>query len=549
MIVGSFRYKSSHQTALFSLYRSLVRNIGKLNNIDILQDSEHIKGCKDIANELEKIKLDQKQYFSNLRFELLYSIRNEFQKQKQEPFKLTSQAVADSRFVQQFEMGIRLDQLLDKFVQEKSIIELLTFVLEYRSSQFKKQKWRADYLRRREEIDKKIHREREVNKKKAKYKPQLKKPVDPLKIYHKLDNRQKRLVIDNERRRSSVHSNHLLRRFLKLKQASGEIPTPQLLPYTSESNGISADSMSNVHHVPKGSTANAAIQTAYDMEYIKAVVIPSLEFDINKKHFLEKISHTVNEKGPSKVQVRTTNAAFTTLSFLQLPYPTIPQLEKIAVDFKKSLFVARLQNIWESSPGKMKDENLLADGSYSVKGSGGFGPDECIYPRHHYQRLAEGEALWEYLMNRNDKTPLKAYVKDWTIALDITSSELASKADEIKKKYNDLRRPNSKLYEEKERKQQQMFTHFDKLSVSYGDLIAKLNEKQVHKHSDIVNLGDKIRKTYDKRLGNHSMTRKTYRGIPNIEGVGMGKALGDYLDEAGLPCFKWGDEFYDHFDF
>lgn len=220
MIVGLFRYKSLHQTALFSLYRSLVRNIGKLNNIDILQDSEHIKGCKDIANELEKIKLDQKQYFSNLRFELLYSIRNEFQKQKQEPFKLTSQAVADSRFVQQFEMGIRLDQLLDKFVQEKSIIELLTFVLEYRLSQFKKQKWRADYLRRREEIDKKIHREREVNKKKAKYKPQLKKPVDPLKIYHKLDNRQKRLVIDNERRRSSVHSNHLLRRFLKLKQAS-----------------------------------------------------------------------------------------------------------------------------------------------------------------------------------------------------------------------------------------------------------------------------------------------------------------------------------------
>ncbi|KAK6458276.1 uncharacterized protein RJT20DRAFT_30333 [Scheffersomyces xylosifermentans] len=570
--------KLLHKSAIRSLYRNLIRHTKRLNNISNNTTSPALTYLKDSNTyttpeattftnvaELNKIKLDPTLYFKNLSYELSYSFRIEF----------TRTDLNSNWFPQAFGHAISIDEFMGALLDDQQtnklhkLDELLTIVVNYRHSQFIRQKWRADYLSQKDEIDKKINREKEVNNKRVSSK-QPKKPTDPLKIYHKLTNIEIRKVIKNELKRSDIHLNHLLRRYFKQKQANKEIPLPHLLPYTSDEISLPASSLKKSSLVPIGTTTNSSIDAAYDKVYIQSVIIPSLEYDINKRAFLDRMDNIVNELGPTKVKIRTTSSAFNTLSYITMPYPTIPELQELGIDFKKSSFLARLQNVWESSPGNMKDENQLKDGSYSIKKSGGFGIDECIYPRYHYESLATDEALWEYLLdleisNRSEaltrgsnkskskkvfsEAILEKYKREWTQALEITSEALNADIEDMKRKYQVLRGSKSPLAERKDKLQKQQFKHFDKTSVAYQELMSQLNKHQIFKHSEIVNFGDRVANTYDKKLRDHSISKKAYYGIGKTERLGMGKTLGDYLEDSGQRHFKWGYVFYDNFKF
>ena len=54
-------------------------------------------------------------------------------------------------------------------------------------------------------------------------------------------------------------------------------------------------------------------------------------------------------------------------------------------------------NIWESQT-HLTEENKQKDGSYPIKGSHGFGPEELVYPREYYQELYDAEEMYEILL-------------------------------------------------------------------------------------------------------------------------------------------------------
>lgn len=463
-------------------------NIYNENRLQMNVYKELIKGIRRIKPasglsgfELQKYNLDPELYISHLKYELKYLVR----------------------FGSSKKVDVEALLLSERFLQVvDNLPKLIELVEEVRAEEFKLQKWRGDIIKHTGSFTKS----------------------------------KKLPVIEQKLEKAEDFSSHLLRRYLKEKQRRGEIPIPQLLPDVK--NTITSIPYKGKYTTPH-TNKRKLMEAAYDMEYIHSIILPSLEYDINKYHYLDKLRLIV-EKGPYQVKIKTTSAGPISMNYINLPYNRRSKMKNLALDIKKLITTTRIKNVWDSKD-EVKEEKMSQDGSYSIKGI-------TMYPRSYYEKFALAEAAWD--SHFTDK-PLRTLQKEWVEHLNITSKELSS---EIKALHNQKRTVLEDLKNESEQLQLQMDKHYDKQVEKYQELVNILKEKNVFKHGELVN-GEKNTLTFNQQLGR-------YNQVGTRERVGLNMNLSDYLRNATKPTqrksksktlrtdnFQIGYRFYDRFKF
>ncbi|KSA03305.1 uncharacterized protein AC631_00943 [Debaryomyces fabryi] len=393
---ASFIQSFAHKHSIITLYRSLIRHTNRLSTLEITQSDEECS--KDVQTELFKANIDRKLYVRLLKSELFYIIQDEFRVNHKE--KINNPNKLRERIVAGLELQNDLENIKDGEVSGVKLIEKL---VEYRQQKQREQNWKAEYLKDPGEIDKSRNKDKPTLLLKQ-IESRSKKPQLPLRRFKGLTQKDKENRIKMELIRCEENTQKLLRRYLKKLQTNHEIPIPHLLPYTPESALLPIEeSVSTSISIP-GSTRKSSIAYAYDQEYIDAIIKPEMEFDINKCHYLENLQSIVNEKGPFKVQIQITEAGPIPVPYIRMPYPRLNHLKEVALDIKKMMRLVRLKTVWNASGNDANiTEPQFSDGSYSVRGSKGFGENERLHPKIYYDLLAQGEGLWEYLIDASLK--------------------------------------------------------------------------------------------------------------------------------------------------
>lgn len=538
---ASFIQSFAHKHSIITLYRSLIRHTNRLSTLEITQSDEECS--KDVQTELFKANIDRKLYVRLLKSELFYIIQDEFRVNHKE--KINNPNKLRERIVAGLELQNDLENIKDGEVSGVKLIEKL---VEYRQQKQREQNWKAEYLKDPGEIDKSRNKDKPTLLLKQ-IESRSKKPQLPLRRYKGLTQKDKENRIKMELIRCEENTQKLLRRYLKKLQTNHEIPIPHLLPYTPESALLPIEeSVSTSISIP-GSTRKSSIAYAYDQEYIDAIIKPEMEFDINKCHYLENLQSIVNEKGPFKVQIQITEAGPIPVPYIRMPYPRLNHLKEVALDIKKMMRLVRLKTVWNASGNDANiTEPQFSDGSYSVRGSKGFGENERLHPKIYYDLLAQGEGLWEYLIDaslKNDDTKdVASYVNEWSKALEDATNCINEELTSYYQKYNKLKSSKSPLLQEQKILQHQMNVHYNEQLNRYMHIIKLIEDNKVFKHSEIVN-SDTVTKSYDEYLieNDSKTTKKNQRGMPSLERIGMGKHLGDYLDDVGYHNFKLGVNF------
>lgn len=479
---------------LRSLYRSLIRLTNKLNKRIVLIPKD---ANKCLLDEEIKYNIDPTLYIHQLRFEIRYHARQEF-------------AIKYSKIESLFAAVDRGNMFVD-LLQNEDMSKFLKRLIEYRQLVFERQQ--RDFGNDEETSPQRTTKNPSLAAKSKAFKQNLGK--------------------------ANEYAQHLLRRYIKQKQSLGLLPSPQRLPYTPE-RAFVVD-IGPKKGIPE-SNKSKAMKAAFSFKYIDAIIKPGLAYDINKYHYLNKLETTVNTKGPANVKIGVTNAGPVPIPFIKLPYLRKPQLEEVAMDIKKLMTAVTIRGAWEgNSLGKVK---TFKDGSMSIRRSQGFGEEEIMFPRSYYEELAVDEAMWEYLLEPGlESTDLPELTGSWTEALDITSEILLQKFLHYRKKYEN----SNEIHQEVRQLQKKHNAHFDKLLIKYQSILDELTTNNVHKHSEIVN-GDKILARY-RAQEMYGTVEENIDGIPQKEGYGLGKNLGDYLKQLGYHSFRFGNRFYDRFKF
>lgn len=534
----SFRHLFAHRNSIIALYRSLIRHSSRLSILSLPQHTS--RNSKAIENELVKASLDHDLYVQHVKAELNYIIREEFRNNhKTHPDKLRERIVE----------GIDLENILDRIGQsEFASLELIQKLVNYRQKKHLEQSWKAEYLKHPEEINKRRNKSKptlllkQIASRSEQFQPASQR-------FSSLSQKDKVKRIKTELKACDKNTQKLLRRYLKKLQTNHEIPIPHLLPYTPESSISPIFDAPSLSLTIPGSTRKSSISHAYDQEYIDGIIKPGLEFDINKFHYLEHLQSIVNDKGPFKVQIELTEAGPIAVPYIRLPYPRLKQLQEVALDIKKMMRLVRLKAVWNSSGNDNSiTEACFSDGSYGVRGSKGFGSEERIHSKAYYEKLAQGEGLWEYLIdnvrnNQNIKSNIESYTNEWLNAIDVATDEVSKELNSYYQKYSKLKSSRSPLLKEQKILQDQMNLHYNDQVNRYKHILLVIEKNKVFKHSEIVNL-DVVIKLYDEYLVNDSgKLKKSIKGIPSLERIGMGKGLGDYLDAVDYHYFKFGMNF------
>jgi len=531
----------AHRYAIITLYRSLIRHTNRLSTLEIAKTNEECS--KDFQTELFKANIDKKLYVKLLKSELFYIIQDEFR--NKDRGKINNPNKLRERIIAGLELQNNLENIKDNGTAGLKLIERL---VKYRQQKRLEQTWRAEYLKDPVEIDKSRNKDKPTLLLKQ-IESRSKKPQMPLRGFKNLKQKDKENRIKMELIRCEENTKKLLRRYLKKLQTNHEIPIPHLLPYTPESALLPVNESVSTSILIPGSTRKSSIAYAYDQEYIDAIIKPEMEFDINKYHYLENLQSIVNEKGPFKVQIQITEAGPIPVPYIRMPYPRLKQLKEVALDIKKMMRLVRLKTVWNALEDDTNiTEPKFADGSYSVRGSKGFGEDERLYPKIYYNLLAQGEGLWEYLIDaslKNDTSKdVASYINEWSEALENSTDSINEELTSYYQKYNKLKSSKSPLLYEQKILQHQMNVHYNEQLDRYSHILKLIEDNKVFKHSEIVN-SDTVTKFYEEYLieNDSKKTKKTQKGMPILERIGMGKHLGDYLDDVGYHNFKLGVNF------
>ena len=541
---SQFALKLSHRDSSVSLYRDLLRQSSRLRNLSFPKLTPNC-ATHEVQKEFEKAQLDPKLYMKHLKFELIYIIREEFRIKRK---TIQNNAV---RFRNKLIKGIELKECLETLANNRTaedFSKILGMVLEHRRQVHSQQTRKTQLLMFDQELDCKGG-----NKPPRVFRGETsrsKKASTVNRNFNRLPQKDKLERIKLEFNQCGFNGQSLLRRYLKKLQCSHKIPIPSLLPYTKSIGNCALPELNSL--VYSGSTTTSSIWAAYDMEYLESILKPSLEYDINFHYYLEKLKTVVEKKGPFRAKINVTQAGIVPIPYIETPFPRLDVMKEIALDIKKLMRLIKVLSVWHSLPYDTTiTERHNRDGSFSVKWSKGFGTDERMYPRYRYEQLARDEFLWELLLEAYEKHLFKGLEIEkleenpWLEYVESTSHQLQSAVNSYYQKYNQMRRRNSKLFTDQKDLQHQMNVHFDDLLMSYNNLARHLKGLGICKHSEIVNSSDLVNKTYFSYLSDNDkiIPRKKRQGMPLIERLGMGKKLGDYLDEYGFHSYKWGMKF------
>lgn len=560
---GAIANNVGHRQGVLSLYRSLLRNINKIQNGSFQYPlKQDVSQSFPLGQEIKKYNTNLELYLKYIQSELRRSVQLEFRSKK----KLEQQDINKIR--DKLAEGIELDSVLEALISNRGdnmepFFDLLSIVVLFRNTKIIEQKWRAEYLLDPETID--SERKKEMSPLQAKRYDTLKQREKSIKqnskSISKLQHERDKLKrVREEKKQSHLNSLRVLQRYFKKLQGYHLIPNPSLLPYTPEETDVV-----DVEHTPM--VKEKTLMGAYDWEYIEAIIKPGLAYDINFHHYYENYKHIVEKKGPYKVHIRTTEAGPLPMPYLELPFPRLAEMKMIALDIKRLLKLFRLKMVWDATQHTMSQitEPKFKDGSFNVKGSKGFrtapradGDEERVFPRSHYEKLCKWEADWEYSMELERGGDLSGssrafFVGQWMESLDISSQYLDRELASYFAYYKDLvKDPNSQIYQDQQKYQKIMDQHYDDLLKTYKALLKDLVKSKLFKHGEIVN-GNVIGndKTFkDLVLEEDSRSRHCkVGGIPELERIGMKMQLGDFLQKYGLKNFQWGYKFDKKFKF
>ncbi|EGV61567.1 hypothetical protein CANTEDRAFT_135512 [Yamadazyma tenuis ATCC 10573] len=345
---------------------------------------------------------------------------------------------------------------------------------------------------------------------------------------------------------------------------SQRLAIPHLLPYTAIEP--LSDQIKLSSKIFK-STSMKAITEAYNTTLIEAILVPEIEHQVNYHHKVKPLEEIVNEKGPFRVRIRYTNAGTISIPFLKTQTPRLQPMKEVGIAVKNSVRDAEIRKNWESTTSPSSNDKKTTDGAFEIGWYRVYGPKATMFSKEHHAELHSQEALWEFLLDqellkgvdengesvtveevRSDVSQIKkSYTDSWLQTLNEVSGYFASRCDQHYQKYGG--RYINALFDEKIKWQNRMDETFEKKIRSYEQLINSLEVDRVTMHSDLVSpksngsSSDKQLVTNDKRV------KKRRVGMGLHERRGLGKRLGDYMEENGVPCYKIGMKFDKKFRF
>lgn len=487
-LVSELTSRNDHKLAVCQLYRALLRKTNQLASIPA----------------------------SINKFELKYNIQERFRSNYGSTFQISEQILK----------GITLNEALS-LALGGYWDDLKQFIDIQRKEVFLYQKRRADYLTNKEKIEesaKKTARGKvkrnllaRSRRKTKYYAPDLRMP----------DSEQQ--FIKDGLANAKYQGDTVLKQFLHELQSLKKIPDPKLLPYSPELIFTAGDNL-NFDHIIRG-TSSKSLEN-FDQDILKAIVIPAMEYDINKL-YLDQLKSDLDNKGPYKATVHEALAGTVPVPYIMQPTKKKIGREEIAKLIKKQIFFRRMINIWESQT-HLTEENKQKDGSYPIKGSHGFGPEELVYPREYYQELYDAEEMYEILlqihineMNGKPSDPLDLEQFSWSESLDIASNYLRDAYKQV------IQDSKMDLKELQDHLQKSFNNHYDEQVEKYERLITNLQKHNVFKHSEIVSPPGS-RSIFDVAA------KRSIDFFPKEEVFGKGKTLGEFMAESGFKHYKHG---------
>lgn len=487
-LISELTYRNDHKQAVCQLYRALLRK----------------------TNQLVCIPASINKY------ELKYNIQERFRNNYGSTFQIAEQLFK----------GITLDEALS-LALGGNWGKLKEFIDIQRKEVFLYQRRRADYLINKEQIEesaKKTARGKVKRNLLARTKRKTRYFVPDLYI----PDNEKQFIKDGLAN-ANYQGDTVLKQFLHKLQSLKKIPDPKLLPYSPELIFTIGDNL-DFNHIIRGTTSKSLEN--FDQDILKAIVIPAMEYDINKM-YLEQLKNALDNKGPYQATVHEALAGTVPVPYIMQPTKKKIGREEIAKLIKKQIFFRRMINIWESQT-HLTEENKQKDGSYPIKGSHGFGPDELIYPREYYQELYDAEEMYEILLqihindyNGKPNEPIDLKQFAWSESLDIASIYLR---DAYKQVVQDSKIDFKTL---QEHLQKSFNNHYDEQVEKYEQLIANLQKHNVFKHSEIVS-------PPGSRSISDVAAKRSINFFPQTEIIGKGKTLGEFMAEPGFKHYKYG---------
>lgn len=524
-----------NSVVLRSLFREITRGLRKIRTQPVLLNAQDTSSS-EFKREVKKALIDNSQYREYLLSEIRHTV---LQKLSVKP---KNTHIKDHIVHSQLWQGHNLVEKLNAIHQEPSNSlnwkELVDLVLSERKLLLLKNKWTLDYKAHKKVIDE--GRLKELHPLKAKQ--LLSKQREKKSYINDSSDKGYKLRLAE----SNDNASWVVRNYLKRLQLSGKIPNPFKLAYVSENMHQQALQLPKIVNLLPGSTKTNVLESAYDMDYVDAILKPEIEYLLNKKHYLEKYQNIVNKKGPAKVQIRSTLAGIMQAHFIRSPIKDELEMKRIAIDVKKLTRVIRKQFIWKlgTSQTESLSERMVGEG-YAVRGSQGFSIDEIMYPRKYHEDLVLKEAEWEYLMkieelkakygqnvmqdarvsNQLDKLR-QQIVEGWIAPLNIATKAIDDEVELYFLKYKIT--DSSPIWKKRDLLQERMNMNYERTSRKFGELIENLRRDRVCAHSDLF-----YRSSKDKQG----------KKLPEKERALGGKSLGNYLEEVGLSGYKMGYEY------
>ncbi|KAG7665628.1 uncharacterized protein J8A68_000834 [[Candida] subhashii] len=524
--------RKSHEESVCQLYKQLLRQSNKLKKIDPSILASHIN------------HQNPQQFLKHTAFELRFNLKEQFRSPITNELELSEKLIS----------AIQLNQILDQTITSNQWDELFKFRDQQRTQTITHQKHTSSRLARQVEIlahqgktlrglEMRLHYQSTKNAKhKSSTQSHNKTPSQQFIINSEERNRQR---LNQAREQIGAYCHTVLNNHLRNLQADQEIPNPNLLPYTPEKLQTKGDQYYAYNFEDR--TTKRAVSEAYDKEYLYGIVIPGLEYDINYKYNFNKIKKIINEKGPWVV--RANKATVAGIPFLKLPHWNSDKIT-LARFIRRYILAMRIMYAWEAV-GSIDGEKLQRDGSFHIRGSGGFGSEGRMFPRAYYEELVEGEIMYEGLLqieenkmkdgNENVKINFRGLEKEWYGPLEESSLFVKEQVDNL---FKDIDEYKGEEFEEKRaRYQKEMFRMYERKLSKYEKLLEDLSKFKVHKHSEIVSPPCTV--SIRKKL----KARDLQGILPRVDRIGKGKTLGDFLQHNELYDYQYGYGFTKRFRF
>lgn len=546
-----------HQKLLRALYRQLIRNLRKIRPL-----VPEVDLSKNRNYELAKASKNPQLYGEYLRTELKYRMDEEFRKKYP---RINERTLYSSLLI-----GERLNALLESVIEaskkgsdrkavQNSWNGIIQILVDHRQREHEKNRWKLAYFLNKEEIDQRRDKDSDPLTVRRQY--SRKRSTESQTDIKVISLREQQKALKNAMAEASANSAFVVRNYLKKLQLEGRIPNPYKLPYVPASLSRQMADMPRDDILIPGSTKSIVLDAAYDSQYIETIIKPEVEFKINQVHHMEKIEKNIDD-GPYKVKIRNTNAGVMTAHFLRLPFTRASQMREMALDIKKLMRAVRKQFVWNLQPSKGMSvpERKFGEG-YGVRDSGGYSSAEIMFPREYYEKLVVKEAQWEALIEIEETKTVHGedILKEQGVAERLQKRARASLLawkqplidatnavdDEVQHYYTKYKiGKHSPIWAEQEHFQQLMDEKYDETVVRYAQLLARLEKDRVFPHSELYRVS-----VVEENTKAESKKAKKRKDCPEVDRRGLGKHLGDYLEEHGFKAYLLGYKFRKRFGF